>query len=286
MSERMLFGGAEGEEVLGAFDGFLEAAQQLLQIFAAFDEVYVGGIYHEQVRRFVAKEEVFVCAGDFFDVVGRDIRFAVSGFFGDACAKRFRLGLKINDKVGRGNFTREKVVIAFVKLQLFVVEIEVGEDAVFFHEEVGEERCGGICGERFAKALLAFEQKVHLSAKRGARFFVVKIGEEGIVFAVVNAAGVEAFREDAGERGFADAEGAFDGDEARSLGAPPGDGCAFGRGVERHSGLRCPLPPDRAVGRLAWREIIAAKKVPASNFQKEHEVLGGSAKLAYCSKCD
>jgi len=133
---------------------------------------------------------------------------------------------------------------------------------------------------------LAFEQKVHLRAKGRAGFFVIEIGEEGIVFAIVNAARVEAFGQDAGQGGFADAQGAFDGDEARSLGAPLGDGCAFGRGVERHSGLRCPLPPNRAAGRLAWREIIAAKKVPESNFQKEHEVLGGSAKLAYCSKCD
>ncbi len=229
---------------------------------------------------------MFVGASDFFDVVGRDIRFAVGGFFGDTCAERFRLGLKINDKVGRGDFAGVKVVIAFVEFELFVVEIEIGEDAVFFHEEIGEKRRGRIRREGFAEALLSFEEKVHLGAKGGAGFFIVKIGQERIVFAIVDTAGVEAFREDAGQRGFANAEGAFDGDEARSLGAPLGDGCAFGRGVERHSGLRCPLPPDRAAGRLASKEIIAAKKVPESNFQKEHEVLGGSAKLAYCSKCD
>jgi hypothetical protein len=43
----MLFGGAEGQEVLRAFDGFLQAAKELLEVFAAFDEVDVGGIYHE-----------------------------------------------------------------------------------------------------------------------------------------------------------------------------------------------------------------------------------------------
>jgi len=42
-----LFGGAEGEEILGAFDGFLEAAEELLEVFAAFDKVDVGSIYHE-----------------------------------------------------------------------------------------------------------------------------------------------------------------------------------------------------------------------------------------------
>src|SRR5262249_50017514 len=110
-------------------------------------------------------------------------------------------------------------------------------DAVFFHQKVGKQRRGRISSKGFAQALLALQQKVHLRAKRRAGFFLVKIGEEGIVFAVVDAAGVEAFGEDAGQRGFAYAEWTFDGDEARSLRARLGDGCAFGRGVERHLGL-------------------------------------------------
>ena len=44
---RRLFGGTEGKEILGAFDRFLEAAEELLEVFAAFDEVDVGGVYHE-----------------------------------------------------------------------------------------------------------------------------------------------------------------------------------------------------------------------------------------------
>src|SRR6266567_1948001 len=38
------FGGADGEEVLRAFDGFLEAAKQLLQVFAALAEVDTRGV--------------------------------------------------------------------------------------------------------------------------------------------------------------------------------------------------------------------------------------------------
>jgi len=229
-----LLGGAEGEEVLGAFDGFLEAAEELLEVFAALDEVDVGGVDDEKVGGFVAEEEMFVGARDFFDVVGGDVGFAVGGFFGDACAKGFGLGLQIDDEIGSGNFAREEIVVAFVEFQLFVIEIEVGEDAVFFHQEIGEKRSGRIGGEGFAEALLALEEKVHLGAEGGAGFFVVEIGEEGIVFAIINAAGVKAFGEDASQSGFADAERAFDGDKARSLRAPLGDGCAFGRGVERH----------------------------------------------------
>src|SRR5262249_2053314 len=95
-------------------------------------------------------------------------------------------------------------------------------------------RRGRIGSKGFAQALLALQQKVHLRAKGGAGFLLVKIGEEGIVFAIVNALGVQAFGQDAGQGGFADAERAFDGDEARSLWTPLGDRCALGRGVVRY----------------------------------------------------
>jgi len=36
-----LFRGAEGKEVLGALDGFLEATKQKLEVFAALDEINV-----------------------------------------------------------------------------------------------------------------------------------------------------------------------------------------------------------------------------------------------------
>ncbi|SRR6266581_5995138 len=38
------FAGAEGEEVLGALDGVLEAAKQKLEVFAALDEVDLRGV--------------------------------------------------------------------------------------------------------------------------------------------------------------------------------------------------------------------------------------------------
>jgi len=57
---------------------------------------------------------------------------------------------------------------------------------------------------------------VHLGAKSGARLGFVEVGEEGIVLAIVDATGVQAFGKDTGEGGFADAERAFDNNEARS----------------------------------------------------------------------
>src|SRR6266404_3878174 len=228
--------GAEGEEILGAFDGILEAAEELLEVFAALDEIDVGGVDDEEVGGGVAEEEMFVGAGDFLDVFGGDVGFVAGRFLGDARAEDFGLGLEIDDQIGSGNVRGKGGVIALVELQLFVVEIEVGEDAVFLHEEVREDRAGSFDGEGFAEAFLALEKEVHLGAERGARLGVVEIGEEGIVFAIVDAAGVEAFGEDLGEGGFADAQRAFDDDEAgrlrTSLRSASALGC--GRVVGRH----------------------------------------------------
>ena len=61
---------------------------------------------------------------------------------------------------------------------------------------------------------MALEEVIHLSAKSGAWFFVVEIGEKGIVLGIEDAAGVHALGEDFGKSGFADADGAFDDDVA------------------------------------------------------------------------
>jgi hypothetical protein len=228
----LLFRGAEGEEILGAFDGFLEAAEKLLEIVAALDEVDVRGVDDEEVGGGVAEKEMFVGVGDFLDVFGSDAGFLAGGFFGDASAEDFGLGLEVDDQIGSGKIGGEGFVVTVVKFQLFVVEIEVGEDAIFFHEEVGEQRAGGFDGEGFAETLLALDEEVHLGAEGRAGFYFVEIGEEGIVFAIVNAAGVQAFGEDFGESGFADAQRAFDDDEAGRLRAALGSASALGcRGV-------------------------------------------------------
>src|SRR5438876_11250654 len=65
---RRLLGGAEREEVLGAFDGFLESLEEELEVVAALDEIDVGGVDDQKVGGGVAKKEMFVGAGDFGDV--------------------------------------------------------------------------------------------------------------------------------------------------------------------------------------------------------------------------
>src|SRR5216683_3740549 len=201
-----LLRGAEGEEVLGAFDRLLEAAQEKLEVFAALDEVNVRGVDDQEIGSSVAKEEVFVGARDFLDVFEGDATFVAGSLFGDAGAEDFGLGLEIDDEIGSGKVRGEGFVIALVELELFVGEVEIGEDAVFLHEEIGEERAGSFDGEGFAQALLALDEEVHLRAEGGAGFCIVEIGEKGIVLAIIDAAGVEAFGEDSGEGGFGDAQ--------------------------------------------------------------------------------
>src|SRR6266849_2148797 len=100
------------------------------------------------------------------------------------------------------------------------------------------------------EALLALQEEVHLGAEGGAGLGVVEIGKERIVLAIVDAAGVEAFGEDLGEGGCADAKRAFDDDEAgrlrTSLRSASALGC--GRVVGRHRGRGTPTGP----GRQCW----------------------------------
>jgi len=215
---------------LGALYWFLETLEEELEVVAALDEVDVRSVDDEKVGSGVTEEKMFVGAGDFLDVFGGDVGFVAGSFFGDARAEDFGLGLEIDDQVGSGKIRGEGFVVALVELELGVVEIEVGEVAVLFHEEIGEDGAGSLDGESFAEALLAFDEEVHLGAKSGAGLGFVEIGEEGIVLTIVDAAGVEPFGEDAGEGGFADAERAFNDDEAGRLGSALRSASALGGG--------------------------------------------------------
>ena len=222
---------------MGAFDGVLEAAEELLEVFATLDEIDVGGVDDQEIGGSVTEKEVFVGTSDFFDVFGSDVGLFARGFLGDAGAKDFRFGLKVDDEIGCGNVGGQRFVVTVVEFELFVIEIEIGEDSVFFHQKIGEHGTGSLDGEGFADAFLALEEEVHLRVEAGAGFFLVEIGEEGIVFAVVDSACVKAFGEDFGEGGFADAERAFDDDEAGRLRATLCGASALGGGVVQSAGL-------------------------------------------------
>src|SRR5580692_3215693 len=126
-----LLGGAQREEVLRALDRLLQAAQKLLKVGVALDEIDFRGIDYEQVRRGVAEEEMVVGADDFVKVSARDLPFGGRFFLRDAIAQDFGSGLEIDHQIGRFQGRRKDFKVTVVKLQLFVVKIDVGEDLVF-----------------------------------------------------------------------------------------------------------------------------------------------------------
>src|SRR5208282_1019779 len=100
---------AKWQEILRAFDGLAEAAEEFLQILVAFDEVDIRGVDHEQIRSRVAKEEMLVGVRDSLHVVEGDLRFGGIAFLRDALAEYFGFGLEIDDQVGVGNRRSEHV---------------------------------------------------------------------------------------------------------------------------------------------------------------------------------
>src|SRR5438094_6786231 len=82
---------AERQEILRALDRILQAAQELLEIGAALDEVDLRSVDHQQVGSGVAEEKMFVGSRDFLDVLEGDVRLVARCFFGDARAQHFRL---------------------------------------------------------------------------------------------------------------------------------------------------------------------------------------------------
>lgn len=207
----------ERQKILRALDGLLETAEELLEVIVSFDEIDFGSVDDQEIGAFVAEKEMFVGPGDFLDIFRGDATFLARFLLGDARAKHVRLGLKIDDEIGLRKLDSESLVIAFVEFQFGVIEIEVGKNAVFLHQEIGDDGARGVAGKGFADASLAFHQEIELSVKGCAKFSGIEIGEKGVVLAVKDAARVKAFGKDPSERGFSDAQRAFDDDEARRL---------------------------------------------------------------------
>src|SRR5260370_4328543 len=89
---------SQRKEVLGAFHGVLQAAEELLQVGAAFYEVDFGGVDYKEVGGGVAEEEMFVGAGDFLDVLEGDLGFFAGAFFDDAGGQHCRRDQEIEEQ--------------------------------------------------------------------------------------------------------------------------------------------------------------------------------------------
>jgi len=213
---------AQRKEVLRAFHGLAKPAQKLLHVLVAFHEINLRSVYHEQIRCRITEEEMFVGIRHRFQIFGRDLRFCGIALLRNSLQEHFRLGLQIDHKIGRGNRRRKHVEITFVKFELLIIEIEISEDFVALEEKIADDRSAYILRLRLHQTAMAFVKKIHLRTKRGAAFFLVKIAQERIVFAIKNAAGVKLFRENFCERRLADTYGPFHHDEAGRLEVRPG----------------------------------------------------------------
>src|SRR6185437_8151374 len=123
------------QEVLCAFDGLRDLTQQLLQIFVAFNEIDLGGINDQQVRRRVMKEKVLVSLDHLFQILFADRLFGGGILFLQALLEHFRSRLQIDDQVGRRQLFAKIVVIPVIGIEFLVIEIEAGEDFVFLEDE-------------------------------------------------------------------------------------------------------------------------------------------------------
>lgn len=67
-----------------------------------------------------------------------------------------RFGLQIDDQIGSGDGRGKHVEVALVEFQLFVVEIDVGENFVFLEEKITDDGDGAVVEMTFEQAAMTF----------------------------------------------------------------------------------------------------------------------------------
>ena len=83
------------------------------------------------------KEKVFIGLHDFHQVILADGLFAGRVLFLQPLLQHFRRGLQIDDQVGRRNLFAKIIEIAIVGIEFLIVEVEAGEELVFFKNVIG-----------------------------------------------------------------------------------------------------------------------------------------------------
>ena len=92
-----------GKKILRSLHRLAQAAQELLQILVALDEIDLRGVHDEQIRSRVAEKEMLVRVGDRFEIFRRYLLLRGIAFFRYALSQHLRLGVQINHQIGRGN---------------------------------------------------------------------------------------------------------------------------------------------------------------------------------------
>jgi len=218
--KQKLLGGclpAEGEEILRALHGLLDAAEEGLKVLVASDKVDIGSVYDKKIGGGIAEEEVFVGLGDLSHIVRRYLFFGGVSFFGDALAQDFWPGLEIDDQVRARKASGQKLEITVVELQFLVVEIDAGENLVLFEDEIADDRAGLVGNAGVGEAAMALVEEIQLRAKGSAGLFFIEGTEVGIVVGVEDAASLHTAGENPGQSSLPGADGAFYGDKTGAL---------------------------------------------------------------------
>ena len=95
-----------GQEVLRTLDGFADPAEQELEVFAALDEVELGGVDDQKITGGVVEEEMFVGLDDLFHVLVTDGAFVGGVLAAETLAQDIERSLKVDDEVRVGNSAR------------------------------------------------------------------------------------------------------------------------------------------------------------------------------------
>src|SRR5262249_31835830 len=140
---------------------------------------------------------------------------ARSVLFLQSLLEHLRRGLQINDQVWRGQLLAKIVIVAIVRLELLVIEIQAGEKLVFLENEICNNRVLRI-GAKIDRTELfkAADEKRELGLKRRPGLAIVESLQKLVVVGLHNSLCVQALGQNAGQRALPDPDGTFHGNVA------------------------------------------------------------------------
>ena len=80
------------------------------------------------------KEEVLVCGNDLLDIVVADRPLSRNAFAFQPLLQNIWRRLKINDQIRSSDLLAEELIVAVVKRQLGVGQVDVGEQLILFKQ--------------------------------------------------------------------------------------------------------------------------------------------------------
>ena len=111
---------------------------QLLKVTVAIREVYFGGVDNEQWRFVVIQEKLAIGFVNLLKIGPLNAPFVGDATLLDAGHQHIGGGLQIDDQIGYRCVQGELIVDLLVESHFVIVEIGLGEQAVFLNQEIGD----------------------------------------------------------------------------------------------------------------------------------------------------